>query len=305
MRIAILGPGGVGGLLAGVLERSGNEVTVVATESTAALIDERGISITSVTFGDFVAAPAAVARLERADRCADRRDEVGGSRAGARAHRDRAAARSAPAQRPRPHRRPARALRALLGDRRLDPRRGRPARARCRRAHEPLPARLHGQRAIPRWRPPMERLDGALARGRRAGEGARLRGPGDVVEARPPERPGLHHERLRQAARRDPRHAGAAGATSSGRSRRRARSGRPRVPRTSMRPSARSPSSSARTRRSAARCSATSPPGANPSSTRSPARCCAPPPGTGSPARRSSGSSALIAARAGHRAPRP
>jgi len=64
MRIAILGPGGVGGLLAGLLERSGNEVTVVASESTAALINERGIRITSVTFGDFVARPPAVARLE-------------------------------------------------------------------------------------------------------------------------------------------------------------------------------------------------------------------------------------------------
>jgi 2-dehydropantoate 2-reductase len=65
MRIAILGPGGVGGLLAGVLERSGNEVTVVATESTARLIAERGIRISSVTFGDFVAHPQAVTRLEQ------------------------------------------------------------------------------------------------------------------------------------------------------------------------------------------------------------------------------------------------
>ena len=64
MRIAILGPGGVGGLLAGVLERSGNEVTVIATESTAELIAERGLSISSVTFGEFLAHPRAVARLE-------------------------------------------------------------------------------------------------------------------------------------------------------------------------------------------------------------------------------------------------
>jgi 2-dehydropantoate 2-reductase len=64
MRVAVLGPGGVGGLLAGVLERAGNEVTVVATESTAALIAERGIRISSVTFGDFVSRPAAVARLQ-------------------------------------------------------------------------------------------------------------------------------------------------------------------------------------------------------------------------------------------------
>jgi 2-dehydropantoate 2-reductase len=65
MRIAVLGPGGVGGLLAGLLERAGNEVTVIATESTAALIAERGISISSVTFGEFISRPAAaVARLD-------------------------------------------------------------------------------------------------------------------------------------------------------------------------------------------------------------------------------------------------
>jgi 2-dehydropantoate 2-reductase len=64
MRIAVLGPGGVGGLLAGVLERSGNELTVVARESTAQVIAERGIRISSVTFGDFVARPTAVSRLE-------------------------------------------------------------------------------------------------------------------------------------------------------------------------------------------------------------------------------------------------
>ena len=59
MRIAVLGPGGVGGLLAGVLERAGSEVIVVARESTAEVIAERGISVSSVTFGDFVARPRA------------------------------------------------------------------------------------------------------------------------------------------------------------------------------------------------------------------------------------------------------
>ncbi len=65
MRIAVLGPGGVGGLLAGVLERAGNELTVIATESTAELIARRGIRISSVTFGDFTASPRAVSRLEQ------------------------------------------------------------------------------------------------------------------------------------------------------------------------------------------------------------------------------------------------
>ncbi len=63
MRIAVLGPGGVGGLLAGVLDRSGHEVIVVAREQTAEKIAAQGIEIESVTFGEFVAHPAAVARL--------------------------------------------------------------------------------------------------------------------------------------------------------------------------------------------------------------------------------------------------
>jgi 2-dehydropantoate 2-reductase len=65
MNIAVLGPGGVGGLLAGALDRSGNDVTVVARGSTAATIAEQGVRVSSVTLGDFTARPDAVARLER------------------------------------------------------------------------------------------------------------------------------------------------------------------------------------------------------------------------------------------------
>jgi 2-dehydropantoate 2-reductase len=63
MRIAVLGPGGVGGLLAGVLDRAGSDVTVVAREPTAALIGARGISVSSVIFGNFVARPRATCSL--------------------------------------------------------------------------------------------------------------------------------------------------------------------------------------------------------------------------------------------------
>jgi 2-dehydropantoate 2-reductase len=63
MKVAILGPGGVGGLLAGVLDRAGNEVIVVAREDTAELIAQRGVDVRSVIFGDFIAHPRAVAEL--------------------------------------------------------------------------------------------------------------------------------------------------------------------------------------------------------------------------------------------------
>jgi 2-dehydropantoate 2-reductase len=64
MKIAVLGPGGVGGLLAGALERSGEEVTVVARESTAAAIAEDGLRIGSVTLGEFIERPRTTTRLE-------------------------------------------------------------------------------------------------------------------------------------------------------------------------------------------------------------------------------------------------
>ena len=66
MKIAVLGPGGVGGLIAGLLERAGTQVVVVAREETAEAISARGLRVESVSFGEFVARPRAVARLEEA-----------------------------------------------------------------------------------------------------------------------------------------------------------------------------------------------------------------------------------------------
>jgi 2-dehydropantoate 2-reductase len=57
MRIAVLGPGGVGGLLAGALQRGGEEVTVIARESTAQAIAEEGLRVASVTLGEFTERP--------------------------------------------------------------------------------------------------------------------------------------------------------------------------------------------------------------------------------------------------------
>jgi 2-dehydropantoate 2-reductase len=61
---AVLGPGGVGGLVAAALSRAGARVTVVARDSTAATISERGVHVRSVLLGDFTAHPRAVRRLE-------------------------------------------------------------------------------------------------------------------------------------------------------------------------------------------------------------------------------------------------
>lgn len=53
MRVAVLGPGGVGGLLAGLLAKAGSSVVLLAGEETARAIGERGLRIESILFGDF------------------------------------------------------------------------------------------------------------------------------------------------------------------------------------------------------------------------------------------------------------
>jgi 2-dehydropantoate 2-reductase len=64
MKIAVLGPGGVGGLLASVLEMAGSEVVLVARESTVEVIAAEGLQVQSVTFGELHTHPRAVARLQ-------------------------------------------------------------------------------------------------------------------------------------------------------------------------------------------------------------------------------------------------
>ncbi len=64
MRIAVLGPGGVGGFVAATLAHGGEDVVIVARESTAEAIAEHGISVRSALLGDFTARPPATARLE-------------------------------------------------------------------------------------------------------------------------------------------------------------------------------------------------------------------------------------------------
>jgi 2-dehydropantoate 2-reductase len=63
MKIAILGPGGVGGLLAGALDKAGTEVVVVARESTAEVITARGLRVQSALLGEVHARVRAVAHL--------------------------------------------------------------------------------------------------------------------------------------------------------------------------------------------------------------------------------------------------
>jgi 2-dehydropantoate 2-reductase len=64
VRVAVLGPGGVGGLLAASLARAGTEVTVIAREQSAAAIAAHGLHVSSETLGEFVARPPALERLQ-------------------------------------------------------------------------------------------------------------------------------------------------------------------------------------------------------------------------------------------------
>jgi 2-dehydropantoate 2-reductase len=52
VRIAVLGPGGVGGFLAGALERAGTPAWLLAREETATVLERDGLRVTSVLLGD-------------------------------------------------------------------------------------------------------------------------------------------------------------------------------------------------------------------------------------------------------------
>ena len=68
--VAVLGPGGVGGLLAALLSRAGHRVICLAGEETARVLREDGIQVRSGVFGDFHAAVEADTALrEPVDLC--------------------------------------------------------------------------------------------------------------------------------------------------------------------------------------------------------------------------------------------
>ncbi len=70
LSFAVLGPGGVGGLVAALLARAGNSVLVIAGEETCRAIAERGIRVESKRFGDFGVSVRAATRLaEPVDAC--------------------------------------------------------------------------------------------------------------------------------------------------------------------------------------------------------------------------------------------
>ena len=70
LTVAVLGPGGIGGLLAGLLSRAGHRVICLAGEATAATLSTDGIHIRSGLYGDFTArVDADTALREPVDAC--------------------------------------------------------------------------------------------------------------------------------------------------------------------------------------------------------------------------------------------
>jgi 2-dehydropantoate 2-reductase len=68
--VAVVGPGGVGGLLGAVLTRAGHRVVYVARPETAAALNSAGLSVRSAQFGEFQVPARAVPRLaEPVDVC--------------------------------------------------------------------------------------------------------------------------------------------------------------------------------------------------------------------------------------------
>jgi len=62
-KVAIVGPGGVGGLVGALLTRAGHDVVYVARPETAARLNAGGIEVHSVRFGNFTVPARAVATL--------------------------------------------------------------------------------------------------------------------------------------------------------------------------------------------------------------------------------------------------
>ncbi|MEU9073717.1 ketopantoate reductase family protein [Kitasatospora sp. NPDC004745] len=63
LRTAVLGPGGVGGLLAGLLARDGHRVVCLAGEATATVLQRDGLHVRSGRFGTFTAQVEAATEL--------------------------------------------------------------------------------------------------------------------------------------------------------------------------------------------------------------------------------------------------
>jgi 2-dehydropantoate 2-reductase len=63
-RFAVLGPGGVGGLLGAVLARGGHDVVFIARPGTAEAISEGGVELHSGQFGDFAVPARAATSLD-------------------------------------------------------------------------------------------------------------------------------------------------------------------------------------------------------------------------------------------------
>jgi 2-dehydropantoate 2-reductase len=62
--VAVLGPGGVGGLLGALLDQAGVAVTLVAREETVATVARHGILVQSITFNGWRSRPRVVAQLD-------------------------------------------------------------------------------------------------------------------------------------------------------------------------------------------------------------------------------------------------
>ncbi|GGZ11314.1 ketopantoate reductase family protein [Streptomyces poonensis] len=70
LTVAVLGPGGVGGLLAALLSRAGNRVICLAGPETARALDDHGLRVRSGPFGDFtVRVETATELREPVDAC--------------------------------------------------------------------------------------------------------------------------------------------------------------------------------------------------------------------------------------------
>lgn len=63
-KIAVLGPGAVGGFLTALFSKNGNSVTCIAKEEAVRIISQEGLKLESGAFGKFTSWPKAVSQME-------------------------------------------------------------------------------------------------------------------------------------------------------------------------------------------------------------------------------------------------
>ena len=64
LRVAVIGAGGIGGIIASLLARENADISIITSKKSANLINQDGLTVRSEFFGDFTSFPKAKVTLD-------------------------------------------------------------------------------------------------------------------------------------------------------------------------------------------------------------------------------------------------